>query len=205
MPKILYEEKNRRRLLECLRKNTYKKLSFIPTLSEYYKLCELPDGVWLVETIENTPKGKAQLFIQKPDGKTPRDFNVWIVFEDLVENKPIMPKHAHFFEFFEKAIENGLENELFEILMKLVLEKKNVDELVRNASPKLKNFSYSFYNLELLLKAMRLVYSQEECNYPQSEGKLGMKFPFIGFILIKSKFYSAKDINRIFVMAFRKR
>jgi len=205
MSKISHEEESRRRLIECLERKSYKKLPFTPTLSEYHKLCELPEGLWLVETIENTPEGKVRLFIQKPNGKTPRDFNVWVVFEDLVENKPVMPKHADFFDFFEKTIENGLGDELFEILRRLVFEKEKVDNLLSKASDKLKNFSHSFYNLELLLKTMRLVYSQEECNYPQSDGKLGMKFPFIGFILIKSKLYSAKDINRIFVMAFRKR
>lgn len=203
--KISYEERNRQRLLNSLEKKEYKKLPFLPTLSEYHKLCELSDGLWLVETIENTPKGKVQLFIQKPNGKTPKDFNIWIVFENPLENKPIMPKHAHFFEFFEKAVENKLGNELFEILRKFVFEKEKIDSLLKKASDKLRSFSYSFYNLELLLKAMNLVYSQEECNYPQSEGKLGMKFPFIGFILIMSGFYSAGDVNRIFVLAFKKK
>ena len=49
---------------------------------------KLKNGVFLVDT---TSIGK--IYLQKPDGKTGYDFNVWIVSEDEVK----MPKHAELY------------------------------------------------------------------------------------------------------------
>lgn len=127
------------------------------------KLEEIPVNSYEVELLSD---GRI-VYITKPGRKGVHDFIVWILNES---NKEWRISHDEIFDDLRnKMTQNSTEAKKVILALKRVHEGEDPEDVL-NENPLLGK-SLKGYSLDLLLKVCKWIWGQEDCNYPNGEGR----------------------------------
>gem|GEM_PF-1214990 len=195
---------------EEINKGNFNQISMPNSENAHELVSNLENGIYRVEQIA----GFGDIYIQKPDTKTERDFNVWLIV-DHTNYIGWRPEHPEIFEAFWWLINEypELQSEIFNAFRSVIVGYKEPDEILQEKS-ELKNltvqlsgkparkFNISLAPFEYLLKAEKWLAIEEDANYPPPK-KLGRRYPYACLILLNSKDFTPKEVTTVFLRAFQ--